>query len=99
MHGRRRANGFSRRALLADSAAVLVGRPGQGSAQSMAGQGSAPSESLAARIAGFVTGFELKSVPPLAIERARTAFVHTVGVARAGSTEKVAEIVRDMVRA
>ena len=50
-------------------------------------------------IAEFVTGFELKAAPPLAIERARTAFVDTVGVTLAGSTEKVAEIVRDMVRA
>ena len=51
------------------------------------------------RIADFVTGFELKHAPPLAIERSRAAFVDTVGVTLAGSTEKVAEIVREMVRA
>src|SRR5262249_14716961 len=37
--------------------------------------------------------------PPLAIERARAAFLDTVGVTLAGSTEQVARIVRDMVRA
>src|SRR6185295_13872129 len=54
---------------------------------------------LSARIADFVTGFDLKSAPPVVIERTRLAFVDTVGVALAGSTEKVAGIVRDMVRA
>ena len=53
---------------------------------------------LSARIAEFVTGFDLKGAPPLAIERARAAFVDTVGVTLAGSTEKAAQIVRDMVQ-
>src|SRR5262249_28516416 len=53
---------------------------------------------LSVRIADFVTGFDLKQAPLLAIERARTAFVDTVGVTLAGSTEKPAEIVRDLVK-
>ena len=31
-------------------------------------------------IADFITGFDLNSAPPVAVERARTAFIHTVGV-------------------
>jgi 2-methylcitrate dehydratase PrpD len=53
---------------------------------------------LSAKIADFVTRFDLKAAPPLTIERSRTAFVDTVGVTLAGSTEKPAEIVREMVR-
>jgi len=40
---------------------------------------------LSPRIADFVAGFDLKQAPPLAIERARTAFVDTVGVTLAGA--------------
>ena len=53
--------------------------------------------SLSERVAAFAAGFDLKAAPPLAIERARTAFIDTVGVMLAGSQEKAAEIVRDMV--
>src|SRR5258708_3336269 len=58
---------------------------------------SAPKLSRA--IAEFVTGFALADAPPLAVERARTAFVDTVGVMLAGSRQAVAAIVVDMVRA
>ena len=50
-------------------------------------------------IAEFVTGFDLKAVPPLAIERARLAFIDTVGVMLAGSRSEPAEIICEMVRA
>ncbi len=96
MHIRHRMNSLDRRLFLSGSAAVLAGLPGQAKAQTMQ-----PKESLklSVRIADFVAGFELKHAPPLALERTRTAFVDTVGVTLAGSTEKVAEIVREMVRA
>ena len=87
-------NVFDRRLFLAGWAAALAGLPGLGKAQT-----SSQSPRLSVRIADFVTGFELKHAPPLAIERSRAAFVDTVGVTLAGSTEKVAEIVREMVRA
>ena len=95
MHKKHRMNLLDRRVFLASSAAVLAGLPSTGSAQTVT---SKESPKLSARIAEFVTSFDLKAAPPLAIERARTAFVDTVGVTLAGSTEKVAEIVRDMVR-
>ena len=91
MRKEHRANWLARRLFLA--AARRFRRPGK--------QTMPPKESpkLSERIAEFVTGFDLKAAPPLAIERARTAFVDTVGVTLAGSTEKVAAIVRDMVQA
>jgi 2-methylcitrate dehydratase PrpD len=93
---RHRVNWLDRRLFLAGSAAMVAGLPGAARAQTMAAKESLR---LSARIAEFVTGFELKQAPPLAIERTRTAFVDTVGVTLAGSTEKVAEIVRDTVKA
>jgi hypothetical protein len=61
-----------RRRLLVGSAAALAGGTSAARAQTMA-----PKESprLSARIAAFATGFDLAKAPPLAIERARTAFV------------------------
>src|SRR5437868_867103 len=96
MRMRHRMNWLDRRRFLVGSAAALAGGTSAARAQTVA-----PKESpkLSARIAEFAVGFDLAKAPPLAIERARTAFVDTVGVTLAGSTEKVAEIVRDMVRA
>src|SRR4051812_37447262 len=94
MRMRHQTNWLDRRRFLAGSTAALAGGTSVARAQ------TAPKESprLSARIAEFATGFDLAKAPPLAIERARTAFVDTIGVTLAGSTEKPAEIVRDMVR-
>ena len=54
---------------------------------------------LSELIADFVTGFDLKAVPPLAVERARLAFTDTIGVMLAGSQEHVAQIACEMVKA
>jgi 2-methylcitrate dehydratase PrpD len=62
-------------------------------------QAPAGAPKLSRAIAEFVTGFALGEAPPLAVERARTAFADTVGVMLAGSRQKVAAIVVDMVRA
>jgi 2-methylcitrate dehydratase PrpD len=62
-------------------------------------QAPAGAPKLSRAIAEFVTGFALGDAPPLAVERARTAFVDTVGVMLAGSRQTVAGIVVDMVRA
>src|SRR5919106_215876 len=99
MHKQQHANWLARRMFLVGGAAAMAGLPDVVRAQGQ-GQAQAPKEAqrLSTRIADFVTGFDLKQAPPLAIERARTAFVDTVGVTLAGSTEKPAEIVRDMVR-
>jgi hypothetical protein len=83
-----------RRFLVGSAAALAAGR---------ARRGRRPCRRKIAEAVGadrrFAIGFDLGKAPPLAIERAQTAFVDTLGVTLAGSTEKVAEIVRDMVRA
>jgi 2-methylcitrate dehydratase PrpD len=53
---------------------------------------------LSDTIADFVTGFDLASLPPLAIERTRLAFVDTFAVMLAGSREEGAAIVCEMVQ-
>ena len=50
-----------------------------------------------ARVVDFVAGFDLKAVPALAIERARLAFIDTVGVMLAEAAEPAA-IVLELVR-
>lgn len=49
-------------------------------------------------IAEFVTGFDLKNVPPAAIDNAQVAFIDTVGVMLAGSRMPVSDIVCEMVK-
>jgi 2-methylcitrate dehydratase PrpD len=51
------------------------------------------------RVTEFVAGFELKQAPALAIERARTAFIDTVGVMLAGTRSEPAALVLEMVKA
>ena len=55
------------------------------------------SQLLSEQIGQFIAGFVLESVPPRALERARIAFIDTLGVMLAGSREGPAVIVRDMV--
>jgi 2-methylcitrate dehydratase PrpD len=53
---------------------------------------------LSDTVADFVTGFDLAAVPPLAVERARFAFVDTLAVMLAGSREEGSTIVCEMVQ-
>jgi 2-methylcitrate dehydratase PrpD len=92
MRNRHQTSGFDRRLFLAGSAAAVL-LPRAGHAQPSGGTAM-----LSKRIAEFTVGFDLKAAPPLAIERARLAFIDTVGVMLAGSQEKAADIVRDMVK-
>jgi 2-methylcitrate dehydratase PrpD len=96
MRMRHRDNSIGRRLFLAGGAAMFTGISTVGWPQPAA---RTESRKLSARIADFAVGFDLAKAPPLAVGRARTAFVDTVGVTLAGSTEKVAAIVRDMVKA
>lgn len=75
--------------------AAAAAWPGRLGAEIMAAKESLR---LSERIAAFATGFALAKAPQRAIETARTAFVDTVGVMLAGSTETAASLVRDMVR-
>src|SRR5271156_1242137 len=63
--------------------------------------GGKPAEAakkLSDTIADFVAGFDVKQVPPLAIERARLAFIDTMAVMLAGSREQGSDLVCEMVR-
>ena len=97
------SSSVDRRTLLGAGAVSLLAAAGPAGAQ----QGTAPAPKPAAgeairlseRVAEFVTGFDLKTVPPKAIEQARMAFVDTTGVMLAGNRSEPAAIVCEMVRA
>ena len=95
-----------RRLFLGAGAATLLAAAGPADAQQPGAAAPVPKPSAAGEpkrlsdvIAEFVTGFNLEAVPPLALERARLAFIDTVGVMLAGSRSEPAEIVCEMVRA
>jgi 2-methylcitrate dehydratase PrpD len=68
----------------------------QQSAQPVIGGGSAINPAHA--IAEFVVNFDLKNAPPIVVDRARVAFVDTIGVTLAGSQLPPADIVCDMIK-
>lgn len=92
---------FDRRVFLASGAALaLVGAPDTATAQQSGGKpAAAPDKRLRQVLAEFVVGFDLKQVPADVVERARVAFIDTIGVSIAGSHEEVAHIVAMMVQA
>src|ERR1051325_564065 len=49
--------------------------------------------------AGFIASFDLKSAPPVVIDRARVAFVDTVGVMLAGSQHRPTDLICDIIKA
>src|SRR5580704_16068544 len=59
---------------------------------------AAAAKRLSDTIADFVVGFDAKTLPPLAVERARLAFIDTFAVMLAGSREEGAGIVCEMVQ-
>src|SRR5262249_43557395 len=93
-------NPLDRRRFLAASAATVVASAGAARAQApqaaKAGEGAGAKPT--ARVVDFVANFDIAQAPPLAIERARTAFIDTVGVMLAGSRSEPAAIVLEMVR-
>ncbi len=99
MNNQDHAHPFDRRVFLAGAGALAL----MGAANRRAGaagrQGRASDKRLRQMLAEFVVGFDLKQVPPAVIDRARVAFIDTIGVAVAGSHEEVAHIVAEMVKA
>ena len=95
-----------RRLFLGASAVTLLGAAGAARAQAQqavkAPQAVKANDAGAkptARVVDFIAGFDLKQAPALAVERARTAFIDTVGVMLAGSRSEPAGIVLELVRA
>src|SRR4029077_20399033 len=83
-------------------ALTLLGQPALAQGGKSEAKPDAKADALAKRlsdtIADFVVGFDPKSLPPLAIERARLAFIDTLAVMLAGSREEGSEIVCEMIR-
>jgi 2-methylcitrate dehydratase PrpD len=90
-----------RRKFLVVSAATLVASAGAARAQApqAAKGGETAATKPTARVVDFVANFDLAQAPPLAIERARIAFIDTIGVMLAGSRSDPAAIVLELVRA
>ena len=88
---------LDRRVFLAAGASTLLGASTGALAQQPPapkageGEGAKPTQ----LVAEFIAGFELKNAPALAVERARSAFIDTVGVMLAGSRSRAG---RDRLR-
>src|SRR5215218_9654447 len=90
---------FDRRLFLAGAGALAaMGANSAALAQQEGGKPAAPDKRLRQMLAEFVVGFDIKQVPPAVIDRARVAFIDTIGVSVAGSHEEVAHIVAEMVK-
>src|SRR5580704_4830728 len=90
---------IDRRVLLGAGAAAIAGVPSPTfSQQPGIADGSQGARAAADSIADFIIGFDFNSAPPAAIERARTAFIDTVGVMLAGSQLPPADITCDVVK-
>ena len=81
---------------LAGQSALAQGAPAEAKAE--ANPAAPAAKRLSDTVADFVVGFDMAAVPPLAIERARFAFVDTLAVMLAGSREEGTGIVCEMVQ-
>src|SRR5262249_43073341 len=90
---------FDRRQLLGASAAALLAMNAGARAEDAKAPAAEQAKKLSELIADFIVGFDLKTAPPLAVERARLAFTDTLGVMLAGSQEHVAKIACEMIQA
>jgi 2-methylcitrate dehydratase PrpD len=95
---------IDRRLMLGMSASALLGVPGMALAQqepAKTGSGNGPpadGKRLSQLIADFIVSFDLKTVPPEVVERARVGIIDTVGVMLAGCRQDVSRILCDMVK-
>jgi 2-methylcitrate dehydratase PrpD len=94
---------LDRRSFLGASAATLLAMSDHARAQQPAAdapkRNEAETKMLTRVLGNYIAGFDLKSVPQPVIERARVAFIDTIGVMLAGSHEEISRILCDMVRA
>jgi 2-methylcitrate dehydratase PrpD len=103
MAGDDASHSLDRRIFLGASTAAMMGLPPMALAQ-QAGAAAPPAgagkeeKPVSESLADYIVGFDLKNAPPTAIERARIAFVDTVGVMLAGSQLPPAGIVREVVK-
>jgi 2-methylcitrate dehydratase PrpD len=90
---------LDRRLFLGASASTLIGLASPALAQAPATAPAREGKTLVAMLAEFIAGFDLRKVPPEALDRARAAFIDSTGVMLAGSQEEVAHLVLDLVKA
>ena len=95
------ANALDRRVFLGASTAAVLGLPGIARAED-APTAKAEAPKVGARpvsevIADYIVNFDLKTAPPEAVARARTAFVDGIGVMLAGSQLPPTDIVCEVV--
>src|SRR5437764_2148583 len=78
---------------------TLVTLPGASWPQfALAQQPAGAAKKLSELLADLIAGLDLRRVPPEVIDRARVAFIDTMGVMLAGSREDVARLVLEMVK-
>ncbi len=81
----------------------LAAHPWLGTVAAVAQQTAPPAGTTgpkpAQAIADFIANFDLKNAPPIVIDRARTAFVDTVGVMLAGSQHHPTDLICDIIKA
>jgi 2-methylcitrate dehydratase PrpD len=105
MNDRNRIQSIDRRLFLGAGASALMAAPALAQstanpkpAETKPAAAAADAKRLSEVIADFVTGFDLKTVSPVVIDRARVGITDTVGVMLAGSRQDVSHILCDMVR-
>jgi 2-methylcitrate dehydratase PrpD len=99
------SNPLDRRIFLGTGTAAIVALPSIAAAQQQQQSGGATPVAAAREgktagesIADFISGFDLKTVPAVVVDRSRVAFLDTVGVMLAGSQLPPADIVCDVVK-
>ena len=100
MGNRDQSRGIDRRLFLGTSALTLgaltsLPRVAWAQQSAAAQPGAKP---VGRMLAEFIAGFDLKNAPPEVIDRARIAFIDTMGVMLAGSREEVAHLAVEMVK-
>lgn len=84
--------------VLAGGAALSSPLPAFAQQATMSGAAAMSDIKPAQAIAEFVTGFDLKNVPPAVIDKARIAFIDSIGVMIAGSHHEPTDLVCDMIK-
>jgi 2-methylcitrate dehydratase PrpD len=90
---------LDRRLFLGASAATLGALTSLPAFDVAIAQGEPGGKKLTQVLAEFIAGFDLKKAPPELVDRARVAFIDTMGVMLAGSREEVAHLALKMVEA
>jgi 2-methylcitrate dehydratase PrpD len=99
MHKENESHTVDRRLFLGGSALALLAVSNAANAQQPKSEMSKLQAAKPSQIiAEFVANFDLGQAPPIAVERARIAFIDTLGVMLAGSREPASDMVCEMIK-